>query len=430
MARKLTPEEIKLNKAYTTLSSGSTVTLKKGSTGTRVKALQTAIGMTDDGNFGDSTVTALKTWQAANGVPDTGQFDAPSRIKMVNLANANALRLAMEDIDLEGFEEESAEQTVEANTNEFLTRIGAISPVETPTAAGQPATKIETANVAEGLITSNPLAKAELIQPTQIQSTAPALPEASLAELLGLMPTIAPAPLPVTNINNQSIVNANTTFQNATTVANESSKVISEANTTLYANYTNAVNNQNAAIEKLNNVSNLISQPTVNQIQNNTSQIQQAVQTLSPTIAAVQGPPPAPEEPTATVESTVEPISRVESSELINTNTATQIIKPANPVVTSVEMMGSQVTKSIQNLSTDLSSTVSNIKAGDQVSSSSVTNVDQSSIYNVKPGEQAAPGQIKTEEAPAQQPAPNMNNVMLASIYELLASGIKVKITY
>jgi hypothetical protein len=432
MARILTPEEIKLNKAYATLSTGSTITLKKGSTGNRVKALQTAIGLPDDGNFGEGTVTALKAWQVKNGIPETGEFDFSSRIKMVNLASENTIRLALEDIDLDGFEEETAEQKVETTTNEFLTRIGAIpqnqtDQPQTSPVPGQTSAKIETANVAEGLITSNPLVKAELIQPTQLPTQTQ--PELSLADLLGINLT-TPAQTNVTNVNSQSIANANNTFQNATTVANENSTIISEANNTLYANYQNAVNSQNAAIEKLNNVSTLVSQPTVNQIQNNTSQIQQATQTLSPMVAAMQGPMPEPAAQVATVESTVEPISRVETNEIINNETAMQIIKPANPVVTSVEMMGSQVSKSIQNLSTDLSSTVSNMKSGDQVSSSSVTNVDQSSIYNMKPGEQPSPAQPTQEATPTPETNANLNNVMLSAIYELLASGIKVKITY
>ena len=46
--------------------------LKRGSRGAAVKALQKALGLTADGDFGPGTEKALKEWQAANGLPADG----------------------------------------------------------------------------------------------------------------------------------------------------------------------------------------------------------------------------------------------------------------------------------------------------------------------------------------------------------------------
>ena len=47
-------------------------TLRKGSKGTSVKALQAALGITADGSFGPGTELALKTWQKNNGLSPDG----------------------------------------------------------------------------------------------------------------------------------------------------------------------------------------------------------------------------------------------------------------------------------------------------------------------------------------------------------------------
>ncbi len=53
-------------------SAPKVTTLKIGSTGDAVKALQAALGVTVDGSFGPGTSAALKEWQAKNGLTPDG----------------------------------------------------------------------------------------------------------------------------------------------------------------------------------------------------------------------------------------------------------------------------------------------------------------------------------------------------------------------
>jgi putative chitinase len=46
--------------------------IQKGSTGDNVKRLQTRLGITSDGVFGDATTMAVKAWQKANNLEDDG----------------------------------------------------------------------------------------------------------------------------------------------------------------------------------------------------------------------------------------------------------------------------------------------------------------------------------------------------------------------
>lgn len=59
---------------------GST-TLKVGSKGEYVKTLQTLVGATADGNFGQMTKTKVMAWQAANGLTADGMFGMKSMAK-------------------------------------------------------------------------------------------------------------------------------------------------------------------------------------------------------------------------------------------------------------------------------------------------------------------------------------------------------------
>ena len=58
-----------------------TTTLKVGSKGEAVKAVQTLVGATVDGSFGPMTAAKVKVWQAANGLTADGVFGAMSKAK-------------------------------------------------------------------------------------------------------------------------------------------------------------------------------------------------------------------------------------------------------------------------------------------------------------------------------------------------------------
>lgn len=60
---------------------GTTTTLKVGSKGEAVKAVQTLVGATVDGSFGPMTAAKVKVWQAANGLTADGVFGAMSKAK-------------------------------------------------------------------------------------------------------------------------------------------------------------------------------------------------------------------------------------------------------------------------------------------------------------------------------------------------------------
>lgn len=53
-------------------ATGAAKTLKVGSTGSAVKKLQKALGLTDDGKFGPGTEAALKAWQESKGLVADG----------------------------------------------------------------------------------------------------------------------------------------------------------------------------------------------------------------------------------------------------------------------------------------------------------------------------------------------------------------------
>jgi hypothetical protein len=434
---QLTPEqqaEIKLDNAYDRLSDGSIVTLKLGSTGSRVKALQTIIGIAETGTFGNITQNALIDWQEKNGLSKTGQFDTASRFKILELSldrtinKVSPFSTNLEDTltaDIPGLNTQfGPAQSVEPEISpieDFSTRLGITSPspiLASSAESVQPISNIQTTNIAEGLAES-PTETKSPTKPLAQVSTAiePVFDMLSFEKLLGIGSSgknVDPIQMP--EVNAAQIAAANNSFITAQTISTTNSKVISDVDSALYNNYIQAVNSQNSVADQINNINNLTNPQTVNQITNNSSQLQQTVENL---------------EPIAAVMNSDEQLTRVETNELISLDTVNQIIKPANPVVSSVEMMSSQVANSIQNLGADLSSTVSNLKSGDQVNSSNVTQVDQSSIYNMQTGQPTAqmnPSLI-TETRP-ETPTNNLNHVMLSAIYELLASGIKVKIVY
>ena len=59
------------------------VTVRKGSKGTTVQAVQSALGVTADGNFGPGTERALKAWQRQNGLTADGIAGPKTLAKML-----------------------------------------------------------------------------------------------------------------------------------------------------------------------------------------------------------------------------------------------------------------------------------------------------------------------------------------------------------
>jgi peptidoglycan hydrolase-like protein with peptidoglycan-binding domain len=57
-------------------------TLKVGSKGVAVKAVQKKLGVTADGAFGPKTQAALKAYQTKHGIPATGVVDAATWAKL------------------------------------------------------------------------------------------------------------------------------------------------------------------------------------------------------------------------------------------------------------------------------------------------------------------------------------------------------------
>lgn len=381
--------------------------LKKGSTGKAVKDLQTFLKMDEasiDGNFGDGTVAALNFWKKSVALPEDGIVDSQTRIaiayqKFSEVALAQAIDI--DETDYDGVEEY-------AEMNNIIKTAAESSPEQTVNTITQTTSE----NLLEGL--TAPL-------PKSVTSTPAANTEVDdfMAALAGLDNLVKPAtPAPISNattqiINNNAVTAANSIYEQANQTASTTSTVISNVESNLTTNASTAINNQNAVIQKLNNLTEYLNPATINTVQTNNTQIQEAAARLE----------------ASNISKTVE-TSRVESSELISQASTNQIIRPENPVVQSVDLMASQMSTSIQNLGTDLSKTVSTIKSGDQINTSSVTQVDQSSIYSMNKPETPMTESIARAEDQAVKSYNNrMNDATLNAIYELLASGIKVKIS-
>jgi hypothetical protein len=393
--------------------------LKKGSTGKAVKDLQTFLKMDEasiDGNFGDGTVAALNSWKKSVALPEDGIVDSQTRIaiayqKFSEVALAQAIDI--DETDYDGIEEY-------AEMNNIIKTAAESSPEQTANTITQTTSE----NLLEGL--TAPL-------PKSVTSTPAANTEVDdfMAALAGLDNLVKPAtPAPISNattqiINNNAVTAANSIYEQANQTASTTSTVISNVESNLTTNASTAINNQNAVIQKLNNLTEYLNPATINTVQTNNTQIQEAAARLEASNISKLTESATASEKTQTVET-----SRVESSELISQASTNQIIRPENPVVQSVDLMASQMSTSIQNLGTDLSKTVSTIKSGDQINTSSVTQVDQSSIYSMnKPETPMTESIARAEDQAVKNYNNRMNDATLNAIYELLASGIKVKIS-
>jgi len=393
--------------------------LKKGSKGKAVKELQTFLNMDEasrNGNFGDGTVAALNSWKKSVGLPEDGIVDSQTRIA---IAYQNVVKVSLaEAIDIDETDYAGIEKYAEMNN---IIRSAAES---SPEKTANTITQTTSENLLEGL--TAPLPKAIVSTPaenTEINDF--------MAALAGLDNSIKPAtPAPISNattqiINNNAVTTANSIYEQANQTASATSTVISNVESNLTTNASTAINNQNAVIQKLNNLTEYLNPATINTVQTNNTQIKEAAARLESANISKLTESTTASEKTQTAET-----SRVESSELISQASTNQIIRPENPVVQSVDLMASQMSTSIQNLGTDLNKTVSTIKNGDQINTSNVTQVDQSSIYSMnKPETSMTESVAKAEDQAVKNYSNHMNDVMLNAIYELLASGIKVKIS-
>lgn len=394
--------------------------LKKGSKGKAVKDLQTFLGMEPasiDGNFGDGTTAALNSWKKSLGLPEDGIVDSQTRIliayqKFAKVSLEQAIDL--DEIDYEGIES-YAEQTGIINS--------ALNTTADQTATN--VSQVASENLLEGLVA--PLPKS-IVQSTPTETTEMSDFMAGLAGLDSLFKTqTQPAVSNATSqvINNTTVANAVNTYNQANQTNVEASRVVSNANTNLAMNAETVIANQNSAIQQLNNLQEYLNPAVITTIQNKEAAIKEATTRLeSSNIAQMT-------ERTATVnqDKSIES-ARVESSELISQSETAQIIRPVNPVVQSVDSMKTQVSTAIQNVGSDLSKTVSTIKNGDQINTSNVTQVDQSSIYTAgKPEKPMTESIAQAEDKEVRNYNNRMNDATLNAIYELLAGGIKVKLS-
>ena len=122
--------------------------------------------------------------------------------------------------------------------------------------------------------------------------------------------------------------------------------------------------------------------------------------------------------------------SRIESNQIVSKNEINKITKPVNPVVVSVDNMNQTVSRNLEGVREEVKNSISNINTSGTTNNSTTNQFDQSQVTTNKTENQVVG---ETEGKKDQQVIPvgqGLNDFYLASIYEMLATGIKVKITY
>lgn len=122
--------------------------------------------------------------------------------------------------------------------------------------------------------------------------------------------------------------------------------------------------------------------------------------------------------------------SRVESNQIVSKSEINKITKPVNPVVTSVDNMNQTVSRNLEGVREEVKNSISNINTSGTTNNSTTNQYDQSQVTTNKTENQMV-GELGGK--PEQQVIPvgqGLNDFYLASIYEMLATGIKVKISY
>lgn len=128
-------------------------------------------------------------------------------------------------------------------------------------------------------------------------------------------------------------------------------------------------------------------------------------------------------------------VGRVENTTMFSPAQVNKLIRPENPVVSSIETMSQQFNQNLSEMNSALTTNMNNMKTGDSISTSTVNSFDQSSTIN-QLGSNDPVKTVEEQKTAAEQDsvkifqALNQNAMYLSSIYELLAAGIKVKISY
>lgn len=233
----------------------------------------------------------------------------------------------------------------------------------------------------------------------------------------------------------QSIENSLTQIDSNTQINNESTRIITEFSTELAQSYSESVSNNNSAISNLQNLDTYLK----NVSSSNTESQQNVATSINNTLQSMVESKETTNQQTSSqvvnefneIINAGDQTSRVESNQLISQTETNQLIRPANPVVSSIEVLSKEFNRGIQDMSTNISSNMSNLKSGDSVTNTEYTTIDQSSMLMQGRGEEPTMlPQESNQDKPVQQAVNGLSEMYLAAIYELLASGIKVKISH
>jgi peptidoglycan hydrolase-like protein with peptidoglycan-binding domain len=396
--------------------------LKRGSTGSDVKKMQVMLGVEPaNGNFGPITETALKDWQTKNGLAATGIATTKELVVMYQQDSIAAALAVADDLGLDLSDSPIGKTgSYEDYINSLMTDTFVESPANqskvlsndnTQALTAQPDQEVLSAVDIDSLINSYRLSNQSPAQSASL--------EASTAQQTSQ------------NImNTQNILNtANTTTQNVDQKINQTTVSTENAISNVQAD-------QSRVIQNANNLKTVLAGESLTAIQNNTETLNQINSSMTKSAENNQfqtAQTSAENNQFQTAQTNIEnvnDVSRVESSQLITKSETSQIINPANPVVNELRGVGTVFEQGLQTLNSDLSTNISNMKSGDTVSNSQVTQVDQSSIYNTA-GNKPAPAQVELNQDKAAEPtnSTNLNEVYLAAIYEALIGGIKVKLS-
>ena len=396
--------------------------LKRGSTGSDVKKMQVMLGVEPaNGNFGPITETALKDWQTKNGLAATGIATTKELVVMYQQDSIAAALAVADDLGLDLSDSPIGKTgSYEDYMNSLMTDTFVESPANqskvlsndnTQALTAQPDQEVLSAVDIDSLINSYRLSNQSPAQSASL--------EASTAQQTSQ------------NImNTQNILNtANTTTQNVDQKINQTTVSTENAISNVQAD-------QSRVIQNANNLKTVLAGESLTAIQNNTETLNQINSSMTKSAENNQfqtAQTSAENNQFQTAQTNIEnvnDVSRVESSQLITKSETSQIINPANPVVNELRGVGTVFEQGLQTLNSDLSTNISNMKSGDTVSNSQVTQVDQSSIYNTA-GNKPAPAQVELNQDKAAEPtnSTNLNEVYLAAIYEALIGGIKVKLS-
>ena len=396
--------------------------LKRGSTGSDVKKMQVMLGVEPaNGNFGPITETALKDWQTKNGLAATGIATTKELVVMYQQDSIAAALAVADDLGLDLSDSPIGKTgSYEDYMNSLMTDTFVESPANQSKVLSNDNTQALTAQPDQEVLSAVDIDS--LINSYRLSNQSPAQsasPEASTAQQTSQ------------NImNTQNILNtANTTTQNVDQKINQTTVSTENAISNVQAD-------QSRVIQNANNLKTVLAGESLTAIQNNTETLNQINSSMTKSAENNQfqtAQTSAENNQFQTAQTNIEnvnDVSRVESSQLITKSETSQIINPANPVVNELRGVGTVFEQGLQTLNSDLSTNISNMKSGDTVSNSQVTQVDQSSIYNTA-GNKPAPAQVELNQDKAAEPtnSTNLNEVYLAAIYEALIGGIKVKLS-